>query len=374
MSIQRSWPRRRWLTASAAAALLPLLGCSRANRLRPGEPGPRSGTECNDGAITPITSGYGADGPLEVERLSVAKAGLRDGPTIFTPRVADGRRFPVIFFSHGYGPNIWSVYEPFLRHMASRGAVVVFGVFPVGLATMKGRYEALWDGFEDATRQYGNRMDLTRVGFIGHSFGGGANPALAHQGIVGRGWGSRGAFMFELAPWYSYGITEAQMRQFPKHLLHAVHVYDQDTMNDHRMAFDLYRQIPAAQKWVFLVKSQAIGGCELKAEHMLPSRARSLVLKQYALFRPVDLLMQAAFDQPDPNALAAIRRPSPEGYQPLEVLSNPQATRAESAYKFGWTGRMNPRQPGNERIRAQFNELSSDSDLPGSDDDAPARR
>ena len=47
---------------------------------------------------------------------------------------------------------------------------------------------------------------------------------------------------------------------------------------------------------MYQVKSQAIGGCELTAEHMLPSRAKSLVLKQYALFRPVDLLMQAAID------------------------------------------------------------------------------
>lgn len=356
--------RRRSLLVLAVLALVPPAALAREARQTSAHD---AGPEC-DGAISPITSGYGADGPLKMERLTVPQSRGDDVP-VFAPQDDPGQRRPVIFFSHGYGPNLWQVYEPFIRHVVSKGAIVVFSPFPMGGATMERRYQALWGGFEAAVNQLGSRMDLARVGFVGHSFGGGANLAMAYEGLVKRGWGRQGALMFELAPWYPFGISDEKIAQIPADVVHAVQVYDEDRMNDHRMAFDIHRAMRTRTNLVFQVKSMTVGRCTLVAEHMLPSRTKNATIKQYGLLRPMDLLMQAAFERPDPGALAAIQRPSPEGYQPLEVLSNLEPAHPESYYRFAWGGRMNPRKPGAD-VRGQFDDLPN---LDGSGEaDAPA--
>lgn len=358
---------RRCVVAMLTGSMLALAAAA-------AEPGADSGAQCAAKAITPISSGFGADGPFAVEQVMVAHTGYRQELPVFLPKGDGAARYPVIFFSHGYGPNIWSVYEPLLRHMASRGAIVVFGVFPMGMVTMRERYEILWNGYLAATQRLAERMDLTRVGFVGHSFGGGANPTLAYQGIVQKGWGSKGAFMFELAPWYTFGMSDEKLRSFPPHVLHAVQVYDRDRMNDHRMAFDLQRQMRTPVNWALLVRSETVRGCALTAEHMLPARSKNLILEQYALFRPLDVLMQAAFERGDPGALAGALKPSPEGYQPLQILEQPQAPQPGSEYRFAWDGRMNPRKEGDASARGQFSDLSDAQDLPLGDAAAAPRK
>jgi hypothetical protein len=91
-------------------------------------------------------------------------------------------------------------------------------------------------------------MDLTRVAFVGHSFDGGATPAMARHGIVEQGWGSRGALVLELAPWYAYQATDAQLAALPASVVQAQEVYEQDDKNDWRLAIDLYEHAHAGDR------------------------------------------------------------------------------------------------------------------------------
>ena len=88
-----------------------------------------AGPEC-EGAVSPITSGPGADGPFPMEQLSAAQ-GRGDAVPVFVPQGDAATRRPVVFFSHGYGPNLWQVYEPVIRHVVSKGYIFVFSPFPI---------------------------------------------------------------------------------------------------------------------------------------------------------------------------------------------------------------------------------------------------
>lgn len=321
-----------------------------------------------DSKIPDISSGYGADGPYAVDVEAVDNPAFRRKPVqVFIPKGVDGPR-PVIFFSHGYGPGDWRINADLIDHAVSRGYIVVFSSYPMVRATMDDRYDALWSGFEAATVKFRDRMDLTRVAFVGHSFGGGATPAMAYRGIVQHGWGKKGAFLMELAPWYAYQITNAQLAQFPSNIIQCVEAYENDTVNDHRMGIDLYANTPVREKFYFLVHSASVEGCPIAADHATPGRNPSHRQRQYGVFQPLDALCDAAFvgtrqskeclgliglrwsisDRlPDPRDMSPAEPVTPHNpaplYRPIELVSNPVPIEPESYYRNPWSSDSNPR-------------------------------
>lgn len=291
-------------------------------------------------ADLPPAVGYGAAGDKATSVVTVELPGSRDPIEVFFP-TGTKETYPVIFFSHGYGPNMSRFYRRSIDHMVSRGLIVVFGAYPMR-GSMPDRYDTLWSGFERAAAAQGEKMDLTRVGFVGHSFGGGANPTMAYRGFVTKGWGTKGGFIMSLAPWYTYFMKDAQLAQIPAHVLHAVQVYDEDTMNDHRMAIDMYASMHVTTKLYLTVHSQTVGACRLSANHMLPGRRSAKALLEYGYFRPLDILVDASFGG-NAAALAAIDRSPVPTFSPLTVDRDPRPIQPEAYYKFKWSGRMNPR-------------------------------
>ena len=306
---------------------------------------PASGSDqaCN-AVLPPITTGYGADGPYAVDQQSVDNPGFhRKAVQLFLPRGAAGAR-PVLFFAHGYGPNLVEGYNDLIHHLVSRGNVLVYSTYPALFASQDERYDALWKGFIAATQRYGDRMDLSRVGFVGHSFGGGVTPAMAWRGLVGQGWGHSGALMAMLAPWYSYQLSDAQLKSLPATVLQLFEVYADDTVNDPRMAIDLYRHSGATARYFFEILPVADGGCRLKPDHSTPGRNDSLRLKQYAVFRPLDALIDAAFGDHDAGraALAGLGKPG-KPPQVVHAETAPTPGNPESHYRFPWSDPRNPR-------------------------------
>ena len=296
-------------------------------------------------AVPAITSGYGSDGHYDVEQQSVPNPAFsRADVQVFFPQGADGPR-PVIFFSHGYGPNIWEAYSVLFHHWVSRGNIVVYSTYPMAFADNDGRYDDLWAGFAAAADRYGSRMDLSRVGFAGHSYGGGASPAMAARALR-QGWGKKGMFVAALAPWYTFQLTREQERQMPASVPQLFEIYEDDTTNDHRMAVDLYNNTPDSSRYFFLVHSMKIGDCNLIADHSIPGRSGVLRIKQYGMFRPLDAIADLAFAQSKEagDALNAMGSSTAGGaFNPLERVTQPKPLHDESAYHFRWSTPKNPR-------------------------------
>jgi acetyl esterase/lipase len=293
-------------------------------------------------AAPAITSGYGADGPYKIETKALANPGDgQDQMTIYLPQGAPGPR-PVVFFGHGFGPGRTETYADIIRHMVSKGDIVVFSTYPMRGVTVDQRYDSLWQGFEAAAAQFSGQMDLSRVAFVGHSFGAGAVPAMAYKGLVEKHWGKNGAFLMELAPWYAYQITDAKIAALPAKAVQFIEVYDNDEVNDHRMAIDLYKASRAADRFYFLVQSDA--ACGFTANHATPGRNESALQKQYAVSRPFDALADWVFsgNAAARTALARMGEPAP-GYQALRRFDAPTPDHPEGFYRSPWTDPKNPR-------------------------------
>ncbi|HJV19061.1 MAG TPA: hypothetical protein VJ552_04210, partial [Sediminibacterium sp.] len=159
------------------------------------------------GPIQRPVSGYGADGPYKVAEIDFPNAEYAGtNVTVFYPQNMTAPR-PVIFYSHPFGGEN-KIYNTGLYHfIAQKGYVVVFVPYETNDANVEHRYTTLWNGFKSAVARYPELIDTRKVGFMGHSFGGGASFALAYKGFVELGWGENGRFIFVQAPWYSYEIT-----------------------------------------------------------------------------------------------------------------------------------------------------------------------
>jgi len=310
-------------------------------------------------AYPPPASGYGAPGAYDYDVREIPNPHWRRKPvSVFLPR-SGGEKLPVIFFSHAYAAFKWEQYFPdLMRHLASRGNIVVFVPYRAVGVSHEERYATLWDGFQTAVDSFADSMDLTRVAFVGHSFGGGATPYMAYRGLVDSGWGAAGAYIFIMAPWYSFQVDDDMLAAYPQNTKLVVQIYDRDTTNDHRMAIDLYNAIglPAANKAFLEVRSGAHAGCTLDADHTTPARNPLLSLKAHAVFAPLDAMGDYVFrgidagrefvfgDQPE-GEIGMGRWADGEPYPPMLRKVAPQPEVPQAAFRFPWDNkRENPRQ------------------------------
>lgn len=295
----------------------------------------------------PACSLPGEPGKLErlsdfrkLQKKTVELTGSDDPVEIFFPKSSgQDEKFPTIFFSHGYGPNMSVGYADMITSLVSQGYIVVFGVYPMN-GRMESRYNILWSGFEKAAAVYQDSMDLGRVGFIGHSFGGGANPYMAYQGFVKRHWGRQGGFMMELAPWYSYFMSDKEMQLFPSHIIHVAQVYADDEMNDHAMAIDLFGHISTDQNFYIRVDGQKLSnGCYAEAGHFVPGTRPNLTLQKFGFLNPLSAIAAASFGGSVLNMESVVKQSN----NFLENVVRPSASRSSDFYRFKWSSEANPR-------------------------------
>ncbi len=334
----------RFASRKLALASIALFALASAPAFAADENGPARSCDAN---IPDITSGYGANGSYRSTRQYVKHPSYNEDVEVFLPSGKTDRS-PVMFFIHAYGPNVSGAYYDLIRHVVSRGTIVVFASYPDDNTTMKDRYNIMWSGIVRATEVYANQMDLTRVAVVGHSIGGGAVPTIAYHTFTERGWGSAGGLAYSLAPWYTNELTDAQWSSIPKHIVFATQVYDQDTVNDHRMAINQYNVTPGQIHLYSVVHTLAAGDCLMNATHYLPGQgvSNSLRIKQYGLFRPLDALTDMVF-YPGATSAAALQTLSEQlrtstGYQPLELFAPATTNLPQTNFEYPWDSAINP--------------------------------
>lgn len=265
-------------------------------------------TPCDDSASTaPAAGDFGSTGAfaVTVETLPNPRPSAPRDVSIYLPTgVAHP---PVFFFSHAFGATDPAIYDALFRNLASNGYAVVqvaYPTLPGGNCQNTERYAALWEGFDAAATHYASRFDLTKVGFIGHSFGGGATPEMARKGFLEKGWGSAGRFMFILAPWYSWG---SGYETIPANTKVVLQVYADDEANEHAIAVeDVWNKLPGTleRAWI-LLRTDTCGSCGLNAPHSTPMQVpgpsgnpQNVLngMDRWGVFRRIQALAKYAFE------------------------------------------------------------------------------
>ncbi|MBB6001412.1 S9 family peptidase [Arcicella rosea] len=308
------------------------------------------------GPISRPTSGYGADGTYKVAEISFPNP-LYAGTSvsIFYPDGVNSAR-PTIFYSHPYGGEVKEYNRGLFEFIAKKGYVVVFVPYPTIGVSIDARYNTLWEGFSKAVADYPQIIDTKKVGFMGHSFGGGASIGLSYKAFTENGWGQDGRFLFTMAPWYNFQITPQQLQSFPANTKMITQVYDEDIFNDHRMAIDIFKHINIAdtEKDFIYIKPSIIAGYTYHTYHNLPNtRSAYDALDYYGVYRLLDALIDYSFNNNQAakktalgnGASEQITMPSYKGeiMTALEVTDNPSPKYNQSKYEFRCGSVENPR-------------------------------
>ncbi len=309
------------------------------------------------GPISRPVSGYGADGTYtvaEMEFPNTEYAGTK--VAVFYPAGISSPR-PTIFYSHPYGGESKEYNIGLFNFIAKKGYVVVFVPYATNDESIDHRYLTLWKGFVQAAANYSQIIDTTRVGFMGHSFGGGASIGLAYQAFTERKWGQNGRLLFTMAPWYSYQINQEQLENFPSDTKFITQVYDEDVFNDHRMAIDIYKNIRIgnSEKDFYYFKSSVVASYRYTTDHALPNTRTAFdAYDYYGIYRLLDALMDYTFNNNQAAKNVALGNGSKEqvtmpSYNgkpmaTLEVTDNPVAKYNQAKYTFQWSNQLyNPR-------------------------------
>jgi len=304
-----------------------------------------------DEAIRHIATGFGAHGPLEVAVAAISNPRWPSQQVSLHYPQSVAEPVPVVFFGHGNDLGEPRYYAALIDHIVSTGIAVVFSPYAIGSNIHVDRYAAIRSGVDAAIAEWGEKFDLSRVGFVGHSYGAGALPWLARYALIEQGWGAEGALLFSLAPWFALQPSPAELSALPPQLRALFVVFEGDKVNDHRIAIAQYRGlgVPADDKQYVLVRASENKGCKLPARHTLPQSvgllARDDALDERVLFRLFDALAGWAFRRDAAGRALAFGNGSaeqvelgswPDGTKltPLEVLSEPQPAHESSHYLF----------------------------------------
>ncbi|WP_243396163.1 alpha/beta hydrolase family protein [Leptospira perolatii] len=256
------------------------------------------------GPVPQITSGYGARGTHSVSVNILPNPVAPKNVCVYFPADQSGPA-PVLFLFHGFSAPSAEPYYPLIDFYVSKGYVVVFPIYFSDDRDPLENYDIMWNGILSAVQQYPDKIDTTRVGFMGHSYGGGATPYMAKKGLVTETWGSNGGFIFMVAPWYSFGMTDTDLTQIPASTKLLVQIYENDQVTDHRMGIDIFQHITSianTEKDFLSVYTDSSSGTTLLADHYVPIKDTIIgigaldALDYYGVWKPLEALADYTFN------------------------------------------------------------------------------
>lgn len=292
------------------------------------------------GPVPAPTDAYGAAGPYAIVTQTFPSPGFPgEVVTVLSPDGVAGPR-PTWFFAHGFGGTQVAYYRILINHLVSHGWVVVFSPYPPS-GSIDELYGVINAGFAEAATRFPTLIDTSKVGFAGHSYGGGAVPWLALEAFRTRGWGASARCLLLLAPWYSGKVSNVDLASFPAGTLLIAQVYDDDIVNDHRMAIDVFLRsnVPLADKEFLSVHRDVIDGYAYVADHATPgpgsdgSRAINTdALVAWSVLRIAQALSSLCFDgDAEARAVALGHGAATQTY--LGETANGRALRAMTAHQ-----------------------------------------
>ena len=266
---------------------------------------------------------------------------------------------PVIYFCHGIGATNPQTYRFLIDYIVANNVCVCYSTCDPVLAAITPRvaYTHLWKGFVAGHKKWKQFIDNRRIGIVGHSYGGGAAANIAWKAVHQKKWGKNGCFVYIMAPWYCYGMNSNRFNEFPKHTILVTQVFEDDNINDYRMACDIYRSfgIPKDRKCFITVFSAKNGSTKVEADHGVPEvRKTENLLGKYVVFPVIDSLLYYAFDESfnsHPNTQKRryqLRTTGAEqGWECRFIKDNTCALKQpQSNYINFWGHSMNPRIKG----------------------------
>ncbi len=208
---------------------------------------------------------------------------------------------PTVLFAHGSTARHPIAYSALIDHLVSRGFAVVYPSYP-DQGTM-----ASWIAMEDAGFAAGaaasSRVDLSRIGIVSHSLGGGFTPRLTQ--LAGEhGWGANGLFVVPMAPYVAAGVGSGPIAVPPQTRWLTIS-FEEDANLDNGLATEAFRSLalPAAQKTHLTVVSDPAN--QLKADHYVPNLWTVDDMDVYGVFRPIDAVSRCALHGADCDAALA---------------------------------------------------------------------
>jgi len=169
--------------------------------------------ELNDGS-SGIVNDYGAWGTYN--NITEPEIEVTDKGTItfYHPDMAISQR-PVIFFISGWGQPA-TTYEKFFKYLTSLGYSVV-NIYNLSPGSINTSYPNSLSMMQQAVQQFSGWIDTTRVGLMGHSYGGGSTIWLGKQVFDEQGlnWGTNGRLIMTFTPWLSFLVTDTDLQNYP---------------------------------------------------------------------------------------------------------------------------------------------------------------
>lgn len=325
------------------------------------------------GPIPKPSDGYGSDGiyPVSVQSFENPNFPSEDIKIYYPSGMTSS--VPTLFYCHAYGGSNPLHVIGLLNFFARKGYAVVFVPYQTaGLITVNDRYINLLEGFRKSARDFPNIIDTTRVGFLGHSFGGGAVVGISYKCFSENGWGQNGRFICPSAPWYSFNISQTELLSFPLDTKMLTFVYENDSINDHRMAAEIFNNIniPISEKDFIKVLSSTLDGYDYFAGHGLPTTVVTVdALDYYAYYRLIDALCDYTFNGSLIGKEIALGNGNPDqitmpsGIENLVQTDAPVATHPESIYLFPCSTEANPRQAYCDEVAVSIHTPGNDHEI-----------
>jgi hypothetical protein len=208
---------------------------------------------------------------------------------------------PVIFFCHGINETDYRTYSGLIDHIVSKGYILIYAPYKTVPLNNKQNdvYESLCTRFTSAVRKHLSLIDTSKTGFVSHSFGAGATPYVSYKLLTINKWGTNGTFLYLMAPWYPCVITKKELAQYPSNVNMLMQLYDNDVVNDPRIARGIYNLIGIAteNKRCMTIFSDSVPSFTITADHDFPCKKRNemTIFHNNGLLRTFDLLSALTF-------------------------------------------------------------------------------